>query len=261
MGRDWVFANLDIAFDQKSRLHWLCAMLGYSYVNAVYKDVYAFLKSHGDLSKALDEPALRDRVIDKVVQDIAIGYLNGFEDLNDQGSLIRLLIARNEVDELGQLVWFIWTLRDNKDSTLATRVLPLWQMIAAGLDVATKKGKQLASQLCQWSIFVGKLEPTTKALLLQIAPFADESHNSPELLRSVARLSDTDPIQANEIWLAMLRGGARSDYPEESIRQVLGNLVALGDEGKRVARSTVSEYLRYGVERPHRWLEEILRVA
>ncbi len=129
-------------------------------------------------------------------------------------------------------------------------------MLTDRLDLSTSKGKKLASNLCHWATYVDHLDEEKKTLLLKIAPYADVLHNSHDLLESIAKLSDTLPLDVNEIWLKILEGSA-PDYPEEAIRQILSNLVAQGNEGKRQARDTVSEYIKQGVETPSIWLLEI----
>jgi O-methyltransferase involved in polyketide biosynthesis len=104
---------------------------------------------------------------------------------------------------------------------------------------------------------VDDLDDPRRKLLLAIAPYADEAYISAELLESMANLSKKQPFEANEIWLKVLEGSA-PDYPEEAIQQILSNLIASGDEGKRLALKTVSEYLKKGIERPSILLRELM---
>lgn len=256
MSGDWVRANLEKIFDKTDYLKWLCAMQGYSYVGTVYQEIYHYLSEHGDLFKVLDDENIKDRVGDRVVQHIVVAYLNDFDRLADDNSLIRVLINRKDTEELCQLVWFVWTLRKADDSKLRDKVYDLWPLLMAVVDLSTREGRKLASSLCQWAAFVDHFDEKRRMLLLAIAPYADESHNSYNLLKSIANLSNKQPFEANEIWLKILEG-ATPDYPEEAIRQMLTNLVSCGDDGKRAARETVSEYLRQGVERPSMWLQEL----
>jgi len=95
-----------------------------------------------------------------------------------------------------------------------------------------------------------------KELLLQIAPYSDESHNSYNLLKSIAKISDTQPFEAYDIWKKMLEGSGR-DYPDEAVRNIFSNLLNTGADGLRRARDVVSIYLANGNDRPAVWLKEI----
>ena len=257
MSDDWVRANLEKIFDQTNHLKWLCAMQGYCYVGTVYQEIYSYLSEHGHLLRVLDDENIKNRVEERAVQHIVVAYLKDFENLADDNSLLRVLINRKDIKELSQLIWFVWTLRKEDDSKLRDKVYELWPLLIGVVDFSTRDGKKLASSLCHWAAFVDNLDEERKKLLLTIAPYADESYNSHELLKEIARLSNKQPFEANEIWLKVLEGSA-PDYPEDAIRQLLSNLIARGDEGKRLARETVSEYLKRGVERPLIWLQELM---
>ena len=90
--------------------------------------------------------------------------------------------------------------------------------------LTTREGKRLASQLCHWAVFVDQIDDDRRELLLAIAPYSDESHNSYELLESIAELSQTQPFEAHEIWMRMLEGST-PDYPEEAVRKIFTNLL------------------------------------
>jgi hypothetical protein len=256
MSPEWVKRNLEQIFDPSNKLHWLCAMQGFAYVNNVYPDVYNFLKNQGHFAAGLDENLLRKKASDKIVQHIVVAYLNDFEQLEDDRSLIRLLLDRMDFDEVHQLIWFVWTLRKENDDKLARKVFRLWQMLSERMDLNTADGKKIASDLCSWAVYIDRIDEQTKPNLLLAARHVEQSHNSWELLRNLARLSDTQPFEANDVWTAMLQESV-PDYPEEAIKQLLKNLLAQGPRGKRAAEETASIYLTHLYERPSQWLREL----
>ncbi len=93
-------------------------------------------------------------------------------------------------------------------------------------------------------------------LLLKIAPYADASYNTRDLLESLARLSEKQPFEANNIWLKILERSAPI-YLEKPIRQILANLIAEGQKRERAAKKTVDEYIKRGMEKPQKLLMEI----
>jgi len=260
MSRDWVSVNLSRIFDQRHYLKWLCAIQGYAYVNTVYREIYQYLKEHGDFIKALDDENVKDQVEDKMIQNIAVGYIDGFEEYSDKNSLIGVIVTRKDYEELNHLISFFWTLQKKGDEKLRTKVYELWPRILQALDVSKKEGRRLASQLCLWSIFVDRIDDERRNLLLAIAPYADEAHNSYQLLKIIADISQTQPFDVYPIWMKMIEG-ASPDYPEEAVRQILTNLVKQGSEGLRKAKDVVSEYLKSGNEHPATWLREITKEA
>lgn len=257
MSKDWVLANLENIFDQGNYQKWLCALHGYAYVGTVYEGIYNHLKENGHLVRALDDENVKERVSEKVIQNIAVAYINDFEKLEDKSSLIHQLLVRRKHAELSQLIWFLWTLRKDGDEKIKVKVLELWPRILEVIDTSAREGRRLASKLCDWAVFVDVVDEKNKGLILAVAPFAEEDYNSYDLLKSIARISEQQPTEAYEIWLRLL-DGARPDFPEEAIRAALTNFVRVGPEGIRKAKNIVSEYLKGGNEQPSQWLREIM---
>ncbi|TVM03634.1 MAG: hypothetical protein CV087_04230 [Candidatus Brocadia sp. WS118] len=256
MSREWVMSHLSDIFDQSSYQKWLCAMQGYSYVGTIYEEFYKYLKASGDFLKGLDDGCLGKRVNERIIQNIAVAYINSFEDIKQSDSLLSNLIEREKLDELSELVWFIWTLRRKDDVKLREKVYALWPRLLEIVDVNSREGRILASKLCRWASFVDQIDTTIETWLLKIAPYAGENHNASDLLQSLAGISDSQPLEAQKIWIKML-ASYTYDYPEGAIRLIFKNLIALGANGERKAKEVVDAYIRLGIERPRTWLAEI----
>lgn len=256
MSFTWVKNNLGKIFDQTNNLKWLCAIQGYAYSNPIW-EVYRYLSEHGDLLKALNHKDTNDFVKERVIQQGILAYFNGIETLTDKTSLVRAVIDRNNLNELNQLIWYLRIIQEEDNSEQRKKVYQLWSLLIDIVDTSTDDGRKLASALCSLVIFVDYLTDDTKSWLLKIAPYADDAHHSYLLLEGLARLSEEQPFDANDIWLKMLE---RSDehYPEEAVKQILKNLIACGSEGKRLALNTVSIYIEKGIEGPHKMFEQLL---
>lgn len=256
MSKEWVLANLGSIFDKDNYLKWLSAMNGYAYVGTVYEEIYKHLKVNGHLIRALDDENIKERVTEKIIQNIAVAYVNNFENLGDESSLIHILLIRRKYQELSQLIWFLWTLRKDGDANIRAKIFELWPRLLEVIDTKSREGKKLASKLCDWSVFVDEVNEGNKHLILAVAPFAEEDYNSHDLLESIAKISAKQPFEAYEVWLRLLEGTSR-DFPEEAIRSALTNLVRVGQEGQRKAKDVASRYFKGGNERPSQWLREI----
>ncbi len=256
MSFTWVKNNLERIFDQTNNLKWLCAIQGYAYSNPIW-EVYRNLSERGDLLKVLDHKCAKDFVKKRVIQQGILAYFNGSETLTDKNSLVRAVIDRNNLSELNQLIWYLRIIQEEDHSEQRRKVYELWSLLMDMIDPSTDDGRKLASALCSLVIFVDRLTDETKSWLLQIAPYADDAHNSYLLLEGLAKLSEEQPFEANDIWLKMLERSSEH-YPEEAIQQILKNLVACSSEGERLARNTVSKYIEKGIEGPHKLLAQLL---
>lgn len=257
MSKDWIMNNLGRIFDQGIYLKWICAIQGYVYVNIVYKEIYLYLKESGSFMKALDDKNIKDQVKNRIIENIAISYIDGIEKYTEKNSLIRVLVSRGKIQELNHLIWFIWTLKKEVNEKLIKAVYELWPEILKVIDVATIEGKKIASQLCLWAIFIDSVDQENRKLLLEIVPYADVLYNSHTLLESITNISQTQPFEAYIIWMKMLEG-TWGTYTEQAIRQTLINLVKQGPEGLRKAKDVVSIYLEKGNDLPYKWLQEII---
>ena len=256
MSREWVLSNLDKIFDQTNYMKWLCAMEGYYYVRTVYQEIYRHLSEKGDLSRALDDENIPGRVKSRVVENIATAYINDFDTLKDDSSMIKVLVVDRRIcPELEILVHVVMSFQEINGSKIRNKIYELWPLLIDAADSSTREGRVLASSLCRWSAFVDCLDDDGMELLLKIAPYADESYNARDLLESLARLSEKQPFEASKIWLKILERSAPT-YPEKPIRQILTSLIAEGDEGKRVAEETVDRYIKRGVASVSKlWIE------
>jgi len=256
MSKEWVLGNLVRIFERKNYQKWLCAMQAYAYVNNVYLEIYDHLKTQHHFIWALDDENLKDKVAEKIVQNAFIAYLYDYEQLHDEASLISQLITRKQSSELGQLIWFVWTLRQRDDANLYQKVMELWPMLFRSINTDNREGRRLASKLTTWSVFISEVNDANRDLILSIAAYAEEDYNSHDLIRTIARISAVQPDEAATIWLTLLRGAA-PDYPEDSIREALANIAASGDDGRRNAFAIVDIYIKSGNENPALWLREI----
>jgi len=258
MSKEWIMNNLGRIFDQGIYLKWICAMQGYVYVNIVYKEIYLYLKESGSFMKALDDKNIKDQVKNRIIENIAISYIDGFEKYTEKNSLIRVLVSRGKIQELNHLIWFIWTLKKGVNEKLIKKVYELWPEMLKVIDVATLEGKKIASQLCLWAIFIDSIDEENRKLLLEIVPYADISYHSNISLESVAKISQKQPNEAYTIWKKMLEGTVPT-YPEQAIREILTNLLKQEFETPFMANDVVSVYVKKGNDLPYKWLREITK--
>ena len=257
MSKDWVLDNLARIFDQENYQKWLCAMQAYAYVGRVYEEIYNHLKANRHFIRALDDEHLKERVSERIIHNIVVAYLNDFESLQDETSLIQQLFARDQPSELSQLIWFVWTLRESRNDKLDNKVMELWPLLLQAVNTDVRERRKLASRLSTWSVFVARIDDSNRDLIIRVAAFADEDFNSHEFLEFIARISANQPKEAVAIWQTLLRAAA-PDYPEQAVRSALANLVASGDGGKRDAYAIVDEYIKQRNEKPSLWLQEIV---
>jgi hypothetical protein len=255
MSNDWVMSNLNNIFNYSDYLGWLCAMQGYACNNTVYEQVYKSLANDNHLLKVLDDENIRERLREVIVQQIVVAYLNDYESLEQPSSLIAQVLTRKNTSEISQLIWFLWIQRKDSDIKLTTKIFELWPRLIRIIDVTTNEGKKLASKLCMWVVFIDEITPQNRSLLLDIAPYANEDHNSYVLMENIAKVSEKQPDEAFQIWMRILERDT-PDFPPEAIKTSLLNIYNSGNDGIRNATTIASKYIATGNEQPNQWLND-----
>jgi len=255
LNRDWTLRNLSQVFSFTRRKHWLYAMQGYAYVSAVYPDIYRFLSKEGHFIEALNASELREETKRKVIQNIVVAYIQGEESLENGASLINILLDRWNAGELNELIWFIWTIRDQNE-VLYKKVRGLWEKISGKVANREEENKKLLSMLCLWSVFISELNNDTLQLLKQVAPYAEVNHHSYILIEELRRLVVKYPLQVAEIFISMLENFPPT-YKEEDIKYILQTLYKDGDlEIRKRCNEIVEKYIKYGIEFPAKLRKE-----
>jgi hypothetical protein len=256
MSEQWLFASLPNVFDQTNEQKWLCAIQGYAFVSRVYERLYHYLKANGDFAKALDDEHVTKQVKDKVVDNIAVAYVSGFEKIEDPLGLLRALLLRRNVDELKQLIWIIWSFRGESEK-VSQKVLALWPKAFEAIDRNSPDGRKLTASLGQWIDFVSVVDDTNRKLIFDLLPYSSDQFSPYNIIKNIARISRTQPTEAFEIWKRLLEVGAPS-FPMEDVETALGNVSREGAVGIRNAKFIASKYLEHGNDEPRRALAKIL---
>lgn len=252
----WVFDNIEKIFDRKNPIRWQCAIHGYAYVNSFNPAIYKFLRDSDQIIDILDSESLKKELDRKYLQFVVLAYLRDMEDLSDNGSVISRIIARNDIEELGQIIWFVWTLRKDGDKKLTDKALALFSRLVELVNLDDEQGKLLASKLCSLAIYIEELDEEKEQWLIKIARYSGINHNSDDLLAALVKLSVKHPLATSRVWEAMLIEYTY-DYAVEKIQETLANINAHEPDGYIAAKRVVSAYAKHGMLRPGQILANI----
>ena len=102
----WVIRNLSHIFPQQVESHWQAAFSGYLLNSRIYEDLYSLFKAHGHYQKAMDTNFADDEVIEALVAHICIGWIEDWEMLDDDTSLIYQLMSTSTSESFSAVVHF-----------------------------------------------------------------------------------------------------------------------------------------------------------
>lgn len=244
LSKSWVEVNFDRIFSIDYEINWRCAMQGYAYVNRVYVELYSLLRQGGHLKRALETPFEDRHVREKLIQNIAIAYLEGWENLTTEDSLFLAVLNEWRPDDISEIISFFWMQRDRNlgDKGLG-HILEFWRWCHEKIGGNQEHNSGVLSSLSLLTVFLRELSGESKAWLLQCAPWVDEKHHSPFFLEYLDQLATDYPRETGEIYLKMLERTAPT-YPGEKVRSIVEKLYLAGVEDK--AKAICVEYGRKG---------------
>ncbi len=248
MSLEWTRESLPRFFNLDDETAWLCGMNAYAYGRLVDPEIYRFLRDNGHLKKALDSEDVRKITKDKIIENVTLSYLIGEEELGKPKAFIDKLIERRNPEELQHLVWFVWAQRPERRKSeegpkdISSKVIKLWEKIAASVDLQSKEFRKVASGLCTWCSFIDQLSASTIDLLKSVCKYADVAHHSDDVLCSMERWVKESPLEVAEVYLEMTEG-TRPFYPKESVLNIIEKIASSGKEGLRNARKIADVYI------------------
>lgn len=252
LDKQWVISNFNRIFDLKSDKHWQAAFIGYIVMTStVYEEIYKLLRDNGHYKKGLTYSFCDEHAADKLVQNITIGYLAGWDDLANANSLLHKLFETDNTKYISELVTFMWTFRDRDDEELRGKIKPLWKAIMEKVAPNIEKDEYriIASNLGKWLSLVDTIDDDVYKWLQISVEAIEENWNSGFFIEYLLRHVNKTPTKVGDLYLKMLNAGTYPDYKKEDIVAIVRALYDLKEkETTGMANKICNLYLIKGFE-------------
>lgn len=249
LSKEWVKENINKIFpvDPELDKNWRCAISGYSYVNMVYTVIYRLLKDNGHFKRVLNSSFDKSNIRERVIENIAISYLRGEEDLQSKNSLMAYILDVWQSQDICSVIDLFWSHRevDFKNGE-DQRILAFWEYCYSKIKDNEQAHRTILSDLNLLATFLKKIDSKSKDWLIQSAPYVEERHHAYFFLESLDRLADTNPKEVGEVYLAMLEGNALPLYEESNIKSIVEKIYK--EKEKSLANKICDRYSREGHE-------------
>lgn len=236
LSQEWLKERFNDIFSLQSEQNWRCAMQGYSYVNLVHPDIYAWLKENGHLQKVLNTIWRNKDVRKIIIQQIAVQYIGGKEELTGDSLFADILRSWKEKD-MSEIIWQFWVGREQKLSeNQRRRILEFWKWCSDKIRTREEENARTLSDLLQLTCYLSEIGQGEEAMVIQAAPYADFGHHSSFFIEYLSALSARSPKAVANVFLAMLTRTVPS-FQEEDIVSIVNSLYSHGlkDEANRIA--------------------------
>ena len=180
---NWVEGNFDRLFSLSNENAWNCATQGIVHQRHLYRWLFEKIKNGGHLRRMIFAKRTDDSVSKKALQFLGLAYLEECEQLAQPGLMLDLITSVH-FNELMQLCWFFWTLRDGleKSEIRRRRILNFWSQVATAIRTKGNSQPALQSELNLLSIFIQEITPEIELIWCEAAPHADIRHHGNNLV-------------------------------------------------------------------------------
>lgn len=249
LDKQWVVTNFNKIFDVESDTYWEAAFTGYIVMTAtIYEEIYKLLRDNGHYEKGLSYAFGDKEVAGKLVQNITIGYMAGWDDLADAHSLLRKLLETDNTKYISELVTFVWTFRDRNDEELRLKIKPLWKAIIEKVAPNLEKNEYriIASNLKEWLSLVDTIDNDIYEWLQISVEAIREKWPSGFFIEYLRKNVTKTPEKVGSLYLKMLNAGTYPYYKEEDIIAIVQTLY--NSKEKETANRICNIYFSKGFE-------------
>jgi len=224
LDKKWVIDNINKIFPIDNDIHWKSAFTGYLfYSSRVYKDIYFLLRENGHYAKAIKTELSDPHITERLVQHICVGYLEDWENLEDEKSLIFQLIENKNINQLLKIVHFFWLLRDKLTDNIKSKVKPLWKKLheLGKQNEESQEYKKLFSNLSKWFSLIDEIDDEIYVWLKLSAKYVNRDYDSTYFIEYLMEHASKTPSKVGEIYLDMLNANIFTDNSQEHIQKTV----------------------------------------
>lgn len=245
---EWLENKINEIFLNDNENHWKAAIEGYLfYASTVHQELYLLLRENGHYEKALNTEFEDNHIKERLIQHICVGYIEDWENVEEQSSLISKIINRNKPNELSEIVSFFWMLRENLNDKIRSKVKQLWKALFenAADKVDSLEYQKILSNLSRWLVLVEEIDEEVYGWLKVSARYVKTDYNSSFFVEYLLKHVDKTPGRVGELFLEMLNSGAYPDYKKENIEEIVEKLYGKGE--KEIADKICNSYGEKGI--------------
>jgi hypothetical protein len=231
LDREWVKSNFDSIFPQSNTEVWEYAFSGYlAWSSVVHEHLYKLAREHADYAKALTHSFSNEHVAERAVQHVCVGYLAGWELLDDASSLIRAVIDRGTHEQLAEMIAYFQGYPDDKPEDFLQKLRKLWSYFTDKLHSRDSESgcQKLLSDIVGWLRLVQSIDSDTEKSLLISLPYLSAGRGRHLFVRDVMTFVEKYPEPVARLYLSLLETGEHFEYLKKEVLAIVEQLYRSG---------------------------------
>lgn len=248
LDKNWVIDNIDFIFPFDDAQRWKVAFTGYTFgMSQVNKDLYILLRDKGHYNNALTTTFSDKNTMERIVDQICVGYLEDWEKLENEDSLITELLNSGSINQIVEIVSFFWMHRKNVSDNIKNKIKPLWKSVLDKLVASESQYeyKRAISDIIKWVSLVDEIDEQVFGYLEKSVKYLEVNHNSPFLVEYLSEHVSSTPSKVGQIYLKILEEDIFPEYDKGKIQKIVETLYKKGE--KEMAYRICNIYLLKGI--------------
>ncbi len=252
LDQKWVVHNINRIFPQEDEDHWQDAFSGYLLSAQIYPSLYRLLKENGHYRKALNTDSTNEQRLRTLVNHICVGWIEGWETLDDEGSMIYQLINSNNPDFLSALVHFFSRHGSNLSKKAQSKIRPAWsalfEVLFQNSDVA--EYQSVLGSLSEWLSLIDVIDAEVLKWVKLSIKYVDRTFqpvNLESFIQALLKNASKTPKEIGEIYLGIPENVLSRLWPGmPEIRQTVR--ILYNKQHKKIADAICNRFGEVGLD-------------
>jgi len=250
LDREWVYKHINHLFPKGKESNWKNVFTAYLfYSSTIYKDLYQLMKDNGHYEKAIytsfDSVSLNEDIRVALMSHVGVGYLEGFEKIEDESSLINLVLKYKDPVQIKELIQYFWRPRNKIKPEKIKLVKILWRVLFKALK-EEESNKDFQEAIAYLSLFVSLFKEIDDEMLKWVqfsSIYTNKHHILYSFVEYLKPLSKTNPENVGLIYLNLLKRDIVPTYEEEDIRETVVSIFEAGfkDLGNKICNGYIEQ--------------------
>ena len=208
LDQEWVVSNINHIFSQEDEDHWQAAFSGYLLSAQIDPSLHKLLKEKGHYRKALNTDPTDKQRVRTLVNHICVGWIEEWETLDDEESLIYQLVNSKNPEFLSALVHFFFRHGSNLSEKAKSKVKPAWgalfEVLSQNSGVA--EYQPILGSLSEWLSLIDVIDAEILKWVKLSIKYVDRSPqpvNLEAFIQALLKNASKTPEEVGEIYLGI----------------------------------------------------------
>ncbi len=225
---EWLKAQILRIFPGDFQNNFICALGGLAYAN-ITQSVYALLIENGIIDRGLRLQIENRRVIERLVERIALAYIRDDEKLDSPR--FAYLFEGGQIEAIDEAVGWFWSVRKEQLSDeQVERILKFWERCISWSRTIEVAPTKLLSSLSRLACYINSVNQKELELLLAVAPHVHVNYNDTIFYEELDRLLGANVEQVSTVLKASLDAYVPSIDFEDRLKSIVGKVAASGNQ-------------------------------